>query len=114
MTARFFQQMKCADDIGLNEIFRSVYRTIDMRLGREIDDGAGAILSQQFFDQYRIANIALYKNMTRIAMKTGEIFQIARVGELVQIENRFIIIFQPVQHKICADKTRTTGNEYHC
>src|ERR1043166_9812698 len=39
--------------------------------------------------------------------------EVAGISELVEIEHRFAFVCEPVQDKIGADKTRTTGDQNH-
>ena len=104
--------MKSADDIGLDKIFRTVNRTIDMAFRSKIYDGIRTMFRQQLPDQITIANIALHKNMLRIARNTREIFQITGVGQLVQINYRRAGDLQPSQYKVGTDKTGAAGHKY--
>ena len=108
--AHGFEQAEGADDIGLNEIFRAVDRAIDMRFGRKINHCARLVFSQQLADQIKVADIAVGKDMLGVAFETGEIFEIAGVGEFVEVDDRLIIVSQPVEHKIGADKAGTTSH----
>jgi len=49
--------------------------------------------------------------MARIAVQAGEILQVAGVGQLIEVDDRFIRLAQPVEDEISADETGTTGDE---
>lgn len=66
---------------------------------------------QQAGYQRAITNIALHKNMPRIALQWRQGFQITRVGQLVQINDWLIAASQPVQNEVGANKTGTAGDK---
>lgn len=43
--------------------------------------------------------------MPHIALQAGQIFEIARIGELVEIDDRLINLLEPVEDKIRADES---------
>ena len=61
--AHRLQQMESADDVGLDEIFRSVNGTVHMTLGRKIDYRAGAVFGEQLVQHRRIADIAAHEDV---------------------------------------------------
>ena len=48
-----------------------------------------------------------------MAHQAGQVFQIARIGELVQIEHCLVVDPQPVEYEICADEAGAAGDQYH-
>jgi len=52
-----------------------------MRLRRKVDDRARTMLTSKRVEQRAVADITLHEHMARIALKAGQVFQIARVGE---------------------------------
>jgi len=113
VTTHGFEQVEGADHIGLDKLARTMDRAIDMRLGRKVDHRTRLVLSQQLFNQRPIANIATHKNVPCIATQRLERIQIARVGELVEVNHRLIALRQPVQNKIAADKTGCASDQNH-
>ena len=106
------QQVECAHDIGLDELCRAVDRAIHMRLSREVDDGAGSVLVQKAGKQRSIPKIAVHKHVACITVQTGEVLQVAGVGEFVQVDDRLVAGGQPVDHKIAADEAGAAGDKY--
>ena len=84
-----------------------------MRFRREIDNGARLVLLQQACNQVGIADVAVHKDMARVACQRGEVFPVASVGQLVQVEHGLIGPGQPVEDKIATDKTGTSGHQDH-
>ena len=66
--------------------------------------------SKQLAQQRCIADIAAHKDVARIIIERGEVFQIPCVGQLVQIDHGLIALREPVQHKVRTDKTRTASH----
>ena len=58
-----------------------------MRLGRKVDHRARLVLGQQAGDQGGVADIALHEDVARIALDAVQVVQIARVGELVEVDH---------------------------
>lgn len=71
-----------------------------MALGGEIDNGAGLMFGEQTGDEAGIANVALHKTMTRVTLQAGQILKVARVGQRVEIDDRFFAPSQPVEYEI--------------
>lgn len=65
--------------------------------------------------QGAIAQVALHEDVARVALQAGKVFQVAGVGEFIEVEDRLIRLGQPVQHEVAADEAGTTGDENgHC
>jgi hypothetical protein len=47
--------------------------------------------------------------MARISLQAGQILQVARIGEFVEIDDKFVRLRKPIQHKIAANKPRAPG-----
>ena len=56
--------MEGADDVGLDEVFRAVDRSIDVAFGGEIDHGADATLFEQLQHEFVVADVAMYEVVT--------------------------------------------------
>ena len=70
------------------------------------------MLGQQLRDQALIGNIAAHEMVTGIALQASQGFQIARIGELVDIDDRLgIWLRQPIEHEIGADEAGTTSHK---
>jgi hypothetical protein len=104
-----FQQLKRADDVGLDEFSRAVDGAVDMRLGCEIDDGAGPVLGIQPREQGRIRDVAAHENMPWVVCRAGQVGEIAGIGQFVEVDHRRATRGQPVEHEIAADKAGAAG-----
>ena len=56
--ARGFEQDAGADNVGVDEFSGAIDGTVDVRLGREVHDRLGLILTEQLSDRHMIADIA--------------------------------------------------------
>ena len=107
------QQSEGANHIGLNKVFRAMDGTIHMAFGRKVHHRTGLVLCQQLRQLLAIANISLYKDMAFVPIQACQIFQIARISQLVDIDHWFIHIGKPVKHKIGANKACATSDKNH-
>ena len=106
-----FEQAEGADDVGLDEVFRAVDAAVDVRFGGKIDDGAGLVLGEQFGDEVEIADVALDEDVARIALQSGEVLEVAGVGQRIEVDDRFIRLRQPVEDEIAADEAGAAGDK---
>ncbi len=111
VTAGGFEQGEGAVHVGAHEVARAVDGAIDVALGGEMDDGAGLVLGKQAVDQLTVADVALHEDMPRVALQGGEVLQVARVGEGIQIDHRLVAHREPVQYEVCADEAGAAGYE---
>ena len=81
-----------------------------MTFRRKIEDGIGLVVAQQPAYQFRIAHIAMHKNVGRIVMQCGKIFQIARVGQLVKIDDALPALAS-LQNIAGADEAGASGDQ---
>ena len=82
-----------------------------MAFCRKVDDGTRLVLSQQLGHCLAISNISLHKDVARIDLKAGQVLQIARVGQLVNIDDWLIRCSRPIENKVCANEARAAGNK---
>jgi hypothetical protein len=85
--------------------------SIDVALCRKMDDGARLVLCDQGVDKMTVADIAVSKDMAGIVCQRGQVFKVASVSELIEIDDRLITLGKPVENKICADETGTTSDQ---
>ncbi|MNT23413.1 hypothetical protein D3C72_1588310 [compost metagenome] len=107
------EQCKCADDIRLDKIGRSVNGAVHVAFRSKMQDRAGAILGQQDVECSAVADVRPRKNMTRIVGQRSEGLQIAGVCQLVDVDNTVCSrLTEPVEDKIGADKPCPARNHY--
>ena len=62
-------------------------RAVDVRLGRQVDDRHRAMFVEQRRHERRIADVSLDEAMSRFVDHRGERFEVAGVGQLVEIDD---------------------------
>ena len=60
-----------------------------------------------------VAQVALHEHMACIAAQAGEVFEVAGVGQFVEIDNGVVASSQLVEHEIAADEPCAAGDEDH-
>src|SRR5918994_675963 len=103
-----FKQPKCADDVCLNKALGARDRTVNMSFCGTVNDRARFMLREHTRNKGGIANVSSNKPMTPVAFGTRQVFQVTGIGELVDVNNGLLLVFQPVEHKIGTDKSRPT------
>ena len=58
-----FEEAEGADDIRLDEVFRTMDAAVDVRFGGKIDDGAGAVFGEQVRHEVEVADVAVDEDM---------------------------------------------------
>ena len=94
------QQMKGANNVGLNEVFGPVNGTVYMRFSRKVDHGAWLMRSKQLRKQSRVTDVTFNKHMAVVAAQSRQIFKVACVGQFVEVNDRLCRLGKPVEHKI--------------
>ena len=79
---RGLQQGLGAQDVGDDEVRGAGDRTVDVRLGGEVDDGV--VAGHEVVDEVHVADVALDEAVARGVGHLGQVRQRAGVGELVQ------------------------------
>ena len=71
------------------------------------------MLHQEITHAFTVGDIRLDKDMARIALKARQVFQVASVGQFVEVDHRFTHRGEPVQNKVSTDKPGAPGNQNH-
>jgi len=87
-----------------DKVFGTVDGAVDVALGGKVQHGTRAVLIQQAVHQGAVAEVALHEDMTQVAVQSGEVFQVASVGEFVEVENWLFTLGQPVEHEVAANE----------
>ena len=82
-----------------------------MALGGEVEHRARLVLRQQLRHQRAVADVALHEDMARVALQRGQVFQVAGVGQLVEVDDGLVGLGQPVENEIAADEAGAAGDE---
>ena len=108
-----FEQTEGTHHIGLNKVFRAVDGAVHMAFCRKVHHGAWLVLGQQTGHGGTVTNVCLHKDVAHISLQGSKVFQVACIGELIHIDHRLVMVCQPVQNKIGANKTRTASYKNH-
>src|SRR5882672_8732751 len=107
----FLEQGEGAEDIGLNELSGPVNGTIDVAFRGEVNDGARRVSFEEAPHQLPIADIPVDEHVRRVVLERLEIRRVARVGELVQVDDRVRPLREPIQDKIRTYEAGTTCDQ---
>jgi hypothetical protein len=107
------QKPEGSHDVGLDEVFRAVDAAVHMAFSGEIDDRAGFVLGQQRVEHGAVTDIGLYKDVIGVAVQAGKGFQVACIGEFVDVDNRLTRLGQPVEYEVAADEAGAACDENH-
>ena len=94
------QQLESTVDIGTNKIVGRADGTVNVALGSEMNDCARPVPLKKFPYRIPVRNIAPNQLVTRISRNGVEITQVARVGQLVQVNDRRALGAQPLKNEI--------------
>ena len=101
-----------ADDIGLREGEGVLDGTVHMGLRREVDHAVHLLFLHQGEHALEVADVHLDEPVVGPVLDVLEIREIARVGELVQVDDPVLRIFVHEQpHDVAADEAGAAGNE---
>lgn len=70
----------------------------------EVQDGARAVFRQQLRHALLVADIGAHEDMARIAFQPAQVLQVARVSQLIQVDDRLIGLGQPIEDEIAANE----------
>ena len=79
--------MEGSEDVGFDERRRPVDRAIDMRFGRQVDDGVRPVLVEQTGHLGRVADVPLHEDVQRVVERRGKRVEISGVGQFVEIDD---------------------------
>ena len=106
-----FKQAEGTDDVGLDEVFRAVDAAVDVRFGGKIDNGAGLVLGEQFGDEVEVADVTLDEGVARVSLERGEVFEVAGVGQRIEVDDGLVGMGQPVEDEVAADEAGAACDE---
>ena len=114
MFPRGIEQHARADHVGVNEILRRIDAAIDVRLGREIDDGKKLMLKHECVHRVGVGDVG-FEKFIALAMffdHALEIGEVAGISERVHICDRSrLVMLQNVANKIAPDEAAAAGHE---
>lgn len=106
-----FEQGEGADDIGLDKFACAVYAAVNVAFGGQVHDGAGLVLREDALERGTVADVGVFKGVTRGAGHGGEGLEVAGVGEFVEVDDALAGVLDQVADKGGADKAGAAGDE---
>ncbi|MNF83659.1 hypothetical protein D3C84_659840 [compost metagenome] len=106
-----FQQAVGADDIGLNEVRRPIDGAVDMGLSRQVHDGVWLETCQYGAHGGLVDNIGLHELVASVGGNAGQRFEIARIGQFVQVEHFMLGVPNQLANQGRADETGAAGDK---
>jgi len=104
-----FQQHVGADDIGFDEIGRAGNGAIDVALGRQMHHGIGLMGGKHPIQFGAVADIDLLEGITLAARDLSQGFQVACIGQLIEVDNRILGVTNYMANYSRTDKTGAAG-----
>jgi len=99
-------------DVGSQENLGIMDRTIHVGFRGEMDDTIYVMLAENFLHQYRITNISLHENKSRILQYPFQVLQVPGIREFIQTDNLPIpVVSKKERNEITSDETRTTRDK---
>ena len=106
------QKHLSAHHIGLYKNAGVRNRPVHMGLGGEVHHNIKLLLLKQIHDKGTVRDISFHKVIIWPVCHGRKRFQIARIGQKVQIHNLILrILIHHMVNKIAADKTGASGNQ---
>ena len=105
------KQVKGANDIRLDELAVAVDGTVDMALSGKVHDRVGLVFCKDRVECSRIAEVDLLEAIVRVVGEIGEGLGITRIGEFIEVDDRFAFFLNKKANEIGSDKAGTSGDE---
>ena len=104
------KQRTGAKHIGTHKGTRIKNASVDMAFRSKVDYRIGPVHLEKMGNKFRVSNIALYKDVSRIIPEGKQIVRISRLGQLVQIDDG-IPSGAPFQDITRANESGPTSNQ---
>ena len=110
--AASLQEVEGADVIGVDEGAGTRDRTIDVRLGGEMQDVGNIITLNDAGDGIFVAEVDFLKIILRVARHGLKVFKMTGVGEAVEVDERFNLgAIDKVLNYVGTDETGAAGDQ---
>jgi hypothetical protein len=106
-----FEQHVGALDVGLDEVARAVDRAVDVRLGGEVDHAGRPVGDEQLVQCRAVADVGVAEHMARVAGQVRERFEVAGVGQLVDVDDAPVAFGDQQANQGGADEAGAAGDE---
>jgi hypothetical protein len=87
-----------------------------MRFSGEVQHRINRFFFKEIFQEQAVANIAFDEAVVWVRFHIGEIFQVARVSEFVEIDDSIRMVLKHIAHEVASDEACAAGYEkcFHC
>ena len=101
------QHRECSEHIRSCKYARILDASVNVALGREMNDAVDIIFLKYLIDRFRIADIGFYKCIVGTVLDILKILEITGVCQLVDVDNTDLItvFFEHIMYVIRADET---------
>ena len=111
LAAAFHQHLR-AHHVGAHEDAGVGDGAVHMAFSGKVDHDIGVLFLKETVHRLRIGDVRAHKTEARVVHDGREGFQIARVGQLIQIDQQDLRVFlEHIVHKVGTDKTGTAGDQ---
>ena len=117
MTARRLDERERAHVVGLHEGAGPLDGVVHVALRRKMNHAPDVVFRKQPLHECFVADVSLHEDVIGHAFAFLQIVKIARVGELVEIDDTILRVFRAkIRHEVGADEPGAAGDEYgfHC
>ena len=110
---RSLQQAQRTHHIGTCEGERVLDRTVHVALCCQVDDAVYLFFLHQAVESLEVADVHLHELVVRTVLDVLQVCQIARIRQLVQVDDAIlrILVHEQANH-MAADETGTAGDDY--
>ena len=106
------EERKRTHHVGLSEGERILDGTVHVRLGRQVDDAVHVLLLHELEDTLEVADIHHHKAVIGLVLNVLEVGQIARISELIQVNDLILRVFiHKEPDHVAADEPRAAGDK---
>ena len=106
------QQVDGAHHVALHKDLRILDGAVHMALGGKVDDVVEIVLLEQALHQFLVADVALHEHMAGVTLHVLQVFQVAGVGQLIQVDQQDLRVFlEHIMHKVGTNKTGAAGDQ---
>jgi len=99
-----------AEHVGADEVLRVADGTVDVSLGREVDDGVGA--GEGRAHDTGVADVPAHERVARVALDVAQVLEVAGVGEFVEVDDLDVLMgAQQVTDEVRADEPGAAGDK---
>ncbi len=84
-----------------------------MRLRGKVHHDAGLVIAEQTINQPGVTDVTTNEGMARVTLEFRQVFKVASVGELVEVDHGLAGGRYPIEYEVCTDKSGAAGDENH-